>query len=253
MTALEQHNVEIHSNVEAWRRKPVLQKIYDGFYSRIAAELPPADLGPVIELGSGMGNIKRRIPQCITTDIFENPWLDRRENAYALSFASTSIGAFVLFDVFHHLRYPGTVLGELHRSLRPGGRVVLFEPDIGLLGRFIYGTFHHEPLGLRDAITWDAPADFTSASHGYYAAQGNAHRIFVRDERPGSLNGWTLRRVERRPALGYVASGGFSGPQLYPGVLLPVFELLDLLARPLPALFSTRLLVVLEKNVPRSN
>jgi SAM-dependent methyltransferase len=248
VTPLEQHNREIHSNAEVWRRKPLLRDIYDGFYARIAAQLPPAQPGPVVELGSGMGNIKQRIPQCITTDLFPNEWLDRQENAYALSFADGSVGAFVLFDVFHHLRHPGAVLGELRRALRPGGRVILFEPDMGLLGRFIYGNFHHEPLGLADAIAWDAPADFTAGNHGYYAAQGNAHRIFVRGERPGSLAGWNVARVERIPELAYVASGGFGGPQLYPRIALPVFKLLDVILRPLPALCSTRLLVVLEKN-----
>jgi len=248
VTPIEQHNLEIHANAEVWRRKPLLRDIYDGFYAQIAAELPPAELGPVVELGSGMGNFKRILPQCMTTDLFPNAWLDRQENAYAISFPDDSVGAFVLLDVFHHLRHPGAVLRELRRTLRARGRVILFEPDMGLLGRFIYGMFHHEPLGLREPIAWDAPADFTPANHGYYAAQGNAHRIFVRGERPGSLDGWNVLRVQRQPALGYVASGGFGGPQLYPRALLPVFKAFDVILRCLPGLFSTRLLVVLEKN-----
>ena len=248
MKELGQHNVEIHENSAAWQRKPLLRDIYDGFYRRIAAHLPPADHGPVVEIGSGMGNVKRVIPHCITTDLFPNAWLDRQENAYALSFADRSIGAVILFDVFHHLRYPGTVLRELRRVLKVGGRVVLFEPDMSLLGRFVYGKFHHEPLALSDPITWDAPADFQPENHGYYAAQGNACRIFVRGERPGPLDGWTISRVERHPDLSYVASGGFAGPQLYPRMLLPLARAMDFLASPLPGIFSTRLLVVLEKN-----
>lgn len=248
MTDLDQHNVEIHENAGAWQRKPLLRDIYDGFYQRIASHLPSADLGPVIEIGSGMGNIKRVIPGCITTDLFSNPWLDRRENAYALSFGDKSIGGVVLFDVFHHLRYPGTVLRELHRVLQVGGRVIIFEPDMSLLGRIVYGAFHHEPLGIRESITWDAPAGFEPENHGYYAAQGNAFRIFVRGERPGSLDGWQVKGVERHADLSYVASGGFAGPQLYPRALLPVLKFMDSIARPLPFLFSTRLLVVLEKN-----
>jgi SAM-dependent methyltransferase len=248
VTAIEQHNREIHANAEVWRRKPLLRDIYDGFYARMAAQLPPASLGPVVELGSGLGDIKRRLPQCVTTDFFPNGWLDRQENAYALSFADNSVGAFVLFDVFHHLQHPGPVLRALHRTLRPGGRVILFEPDMGLLGRFIYGLFHHEPLKLREPIAWEAPADFAPASHGYYTAQGNAYRVFVRGERPGSLDNWSLILVERNPAIEYVASGGFRGPQLYPRFLLPALRLMDPVFRWLPGLFSTRLLVVLEKN-----
>ncbi len=246
MTNLGQHNVEIHANAAAWERKPLLRDIYDDFYARIASHLPSPELGPVVEIGSGMGNIKRVIRQCITTDLFANPWLDRQENAYALSFADRSLGAVVLFDVFHHLRYPGAVLRELHRVLQVGGRVILFEPDMSVTGRLVYGVFHHEPLGMRDAIAWDAPADFEPESHGYHAAQGNAYRIFVRGERPGPLEGWKVARVERHPDLSYVASGGFAGPQLYPRLMRPLLDGIDLLARPMPWFFSTRLLVVLE-------
>jgi len=248
MKEVGQHNVEIHENSVAWQRKPLIRDIYDGFYRRIAAHLPPADLGPVVEIGSGMGNIKRVIPHCITTDLFPNAWLDRQENAYALSFADRSIGAIVLFDVFHHLRYPGTVLRELRRVLQIGGRVILFEPDMSPLGKLVYGTFHHEPLALLDPITWEAPEGSKTENHGYYAAQGNACRIFVRGERPGPIDGWTISRVERHPDLSYVAAGGFSGPQLYPRFLLPLLRAIDLFASPLPSVFSTRLLVVLEKN-----
>lgn len=249
MTAFEQHNLEIKANASCWEKKPLLQDIYDGFYERIAAELPEAAPGPVVEIGSGLGNIKRRLPRCITTDVFENPWLDRTEDAYALSFSDSSVGAFVLFDVFHHLQYPGSVLDELHRALQPRGRVVLFEPDMSLLGRFIYGAFHHEPLGLSEPIKWKDSRHLRAAQHGYHAAQGNAYRIFVKGERPDSLDGWVIRRVQRLPALGYVASGGFRGPQLYPRRLLPLLAFLDRLATPLAGLCSTRLLVVLEKHV----
>jgi len=40
--------------------------------------------------------------------------------------------------VFHHLEFPGTALAEFARVLRPGGRVVIFEPGLGVLGGFAY-------------------------------------------------------------------------------------------------------------------
>ncbi len=247
MTPLEQHNVEIHENAEAWRRKPLLEDLYGSFYRRLARHLPREVPGPVVEIGSGMGNIKRWIPGCITTDVFPNPWLDRVENAYRLSFAGASVSAFILVDVWHHLRHPGTALREWSRALVPGGRVLLFEPDMGALGRFIYGRFHHEPLALCDPVEWDAPANFDPANHDYYAAQGNAHRAFVRREWPAELEGWNIRVVQQLPAFSYVASGGFRGPQLYPRAVRPLIEWLEIPFVLLPALFSTRLLVVLEK------
>jgi SAM-dependent methyltransferase len=242
-----QHNLEIHANAERWRRKPLLQEVYRGFYLEIARELRRDLAGETVEIGSGIGNLKNVVPEALSTDLFPNPWLDRVENAYALSFANGSVANLILFDVWHHLQYPGTALAEFHRVLAPGGRLVIFDPAMGMLGRIVYGRFHHEPLGLRDEIHWWAPPDFSPAEMTYYAAQGNAQRVFFSDEWRAQLGNWRTVRRTLWAAIPYVASGGFRGPQLYPRSLLPVVRALDRAANCFPALFATRLLVVLEK------
>ena len=73
----EQHLVEMRANREVWAQKPLLQAIYGEFYRLIRDSLAPIP-GPVAELGSGIGAVKEFIPECITTDIFPNPWIDRR-------------------------------------------------------------------------------------------------------------------------------------------------------------------------------
>jgi len=242
-----QHNLEIHANAERWRRKPLLQEIYRGFYLEIAKELRRDRAGETVEIGSGIGNLKDVVPDALATDLFPNPWLDQVENAYALSFANGSVANLILFDVWHHLQYPGTALAEFQRVLAPGGRLVIFDPAMGLLGRIVYGLFHHEPLGLRDEICWWAPAGLSPAEMTYYAAQGNAQRVFFNDEWVARLSDWRPVRKQLLAAVSYVASGGFSGRQLYPRSLLPAFRAVDRLAECIPALFATRLLVVLEK------
>jgi hypothetical protein len=47
--------------------------------------------------------------------------------------------------------------------------------------------------------------------------------------------------------LSYVASGGYSMPQMYPRRALPIMERIDKLLDRIPLVFGTRLLVVLEK------
>ncbi len=247
-TPLEQHNVEIHENRASWQAKPLLREVYAHFYRLIRDRLPRERKGAVIEIGSGMGNIKEWIPECLTTDLFPNPWLDRVESVYRLSCADGSASAFVLFDVFHHLRHPGAALAEMRRALEKGGRVILIEPDMGALGRFIFGRFHHEPLGLGETIEWDAPAGWNPEQHGYYAAQGNASRIFADGELCEKLAGWSVVEVKRMPAFSYIGSGGFRGPQVYPRVLLPVVRAVENVFGLMPRLFSTRLLVVLERH-----
>ena len=174
-----QHNEEIQHNLQHWKQKPILREIYKGFHKLIAENITTHSKGLIIEVGSGIGNIKSVIPSCILTDLFLNPWIDRIENAYSLSFANSSISDLILFDVFHHLRFPGTALREFQRVLLPGGRVIIFEPCLSIFGLFVYGPFHHEPLGIKEPIQWFAPPHWSPSNVDYYAAQANAHRIFL--------------------------------------------------------------------------
>ena len=244
---LEQHNVEIQRNRRAWQHKPLLQAIYRDFYRIIAARIAGEPPGLIVELGSGMGAIKEVIPQCVTTDLFPNPWLDRQENAYALSFPDGSVSHLILFDVWHHLRYPGTALKEFHRVLAPGGRLILFEPAASWTGRIVYHLFHHEPVGLTDILTWEAPAGFSARDADYYASQGSATRLFWWGQARDRLAGWRLAEVRPIASFAYFASGGFSGPRLGGRFLHGLMKGLDWLAAPCPRLFAARLLVVLEK------
>ncbi len=244
---IERHNAEIHDNLARWQRKPVLRRAYGALYRAVASRLQGLPEGLVVECGSGIGNLKQVIPHCITTDLFPNPWLDRTENVYALSFPDASVAGLVLFDVLHHLEFPGTALREIARVLVPAGRLVVLEPAMGLLGRFVLGLFHHEPLGLDREIEWEAPPGWSPSRARYHAAQGNAWRIFRGGDLGARLAPLEVREVTCSAALPWLLSGGFRGPQLYPGFLFPALERLDLLASRFPRLFATRMWVVLEK------
>lgn len=243
-----QHNREIHENQQHWERKPELQDEYARFYALIADHLPPASFGTVLECGSGIGNLKSVLPHAVTSDLFPNPWLDRQENVYALSYQDEALGGIVLFDVLHHLRFPGTALAELHRVLKPGGKAVIMEPAAGLLGRIMLGLFHHEPLALKGPITWEAPTGFDPTHVDYYAAQGNAWRLFhpTHPERP-DLTGWATPMVRYLPALPWILTGGFRGPSINRGPFRMLWRALDALLRLAPRTFASRMIVVLEK------
>jgi SAM-dependent methyltransferase len=244
-----QHDVEIQGNRQAWQRKPLLRGVYRNFHELIASRLDRSVPGLIVELGSGMGSIKDVIPECVTTDIFPNPWLDRQENAYRLTFAAGSVSNLILFDVWHHLRYPGTALAEFRRVLAPGGRVIIFDPAISLTGRVVYGLFHHEPVGMGLRMTWDAPAGFQAGDADYFAAQGAATRLFWRREEPARLAGWEMTEVTPLPSFEYFATGGFSGPQLGGLRVFRFWRWLDGFLRRWPNLFAARLLVVLKRSL----
>jgi SAM-dependent methyltransferase len=205
---LNQHNIEIQQNLDFWQKKPKLQEIYRGFYQLIAAQLNRAIEGKILELGSGIGNVKMMIPDAICSDLFPNPWIDQLENAYQLNFPDCSISNLILFDVFHHLEFPGTALAEFSRVLQPSGRVIIFDPYISMTGLLVYGMFHHEPVALNKKIHWFAPEDFDPWKSNYYAAQGNATRIFFSGKYSGNLHGFDLIYKKRIPSISYIASGG---------------------------------------------
>jgi len=245
--AVSKHNEEIHENARFWNRKPQLRAVYRQFYSQLATHLPAGVSGSIVECGSGLGNLKSVVPDCITTDLFPNPWIDQVENVFELSFPDESVAALILFDVFHHLEYPGTALAEIRRVLAPGGRLILFEPGMGFFGRWVLGLFHHEPLALRQRIEWDAPEGWSPKRVRYYAAQGNAWRIFVRGEFNERLEGWRIVHRGFLAALPWLASGGFRGPQLIPNRLFGAVEAMDRSLASLSRLLASRLVVVLEK------
>jgi SAM-dependent methyltransferase len=241
------HQDSIEKNYEYWSRKPLLRTLYGDFYRLIARKLSKLSESKIVELGSGLGNIHEVIPNCIRTDLFPNPWIDQVENAYQLSFANESISDLILTDVFHHLKYPGTALREFSRVLRKAGRVIMLEPCISALGLLVYGALHDEPIAIREKIEWDAPEVWSPEKIDYYAAQGNASRAFVGKRFRHKLSDWQKIETQRLSAIAYAASGGFSKPQLYPTSALPLIRKLEKLLDLFPALFATRLLVILEK------
>lgn len=244
---IDLHQEFIQKNIEYWNRKPLLKILYGDFYRLIAQKLSHLPESKVVELGSGLGNIKEFIPDCLRTDLFPNPWIDQVENAYQLSFQDESISDLIMTDVFHHLRYPGTALQEFHRVLRRGGRVIMLEPAVSLLGLIVYGAMHSEPIALTRRIEWLAPQGWSAADIDYYAAQGNATRVFLGKNHGSLLSQWSSIETVRLSALAYAASGGFSGPQLYPKSVLMLIKGVEKVLDLFPALFATRLLIVLEK------
>ena len=241
------HQESINKNYQYWQQKPLLQKLYAGFYRLIAQNLSSLPDAKIVELGSGLGNIREVIPHCLRTDLFPNPWIDQIENAYKLSFADESISDLILTDVFHHLKYPGTALKEFVRVLRKGGRVIMLEPYMSMLGLLVYGIPHDEPIAITKKIEWESPEDWSPEETDYYAAQGNATRVFVGSHFRPKLVAWQKIETIRFSAIAYAASGGFSKPQLYPTSMFPLIRKLEKLLDVFPAFFATRLLVIFEK------
>jgi SAM-dependent methyltransferase len=245
MTPLEQHQIEIEQNLAKWRNKPLLQKIYAGFYEKILQHIDANAAGAIVEIGSGIGNLKAHLPHAICTDLFPNPWLDLVCDGYELPFVDRSVSHMVLFDVFHHLRCPRAFLHEARRVLTANGRIILFEPFISMASFPVYGLLHHEP------VAWKSPINFAGEyprPRDYYAAQGNATRLFFRNEPTDWLAGWNVAHAEAFSAFSYLLSGGYSKPTMYPAAMLGAMRGLDRMLSCWPGMFGGRCLVELRRS-----
>ena len=244
MTPLEQHQAEIQRNRRAWQAKPLLRKIYADFYQRILGLIDPRRPGQIVEVGSGIGNLKAHLPRAVCTDLFPNPWLDLVCDGYELPFIDASISHLVLFDVFHHLRAPRAFLHEARRVLTTAGRLILFEPYISWSSYPVYGLLHHEAVALRQPIS---VAEVLPRPRDYYAAQGNATRLFFSNARADWRENWDVFHAEAFSAFSYLLAGGYSRPACYPTRWLPALQALDQWLSRWPRLFGSRCLVGLSK------
>ena len=123
----------------------------------------------------------------------------------------------------------------------------MLEPYISALGLLVYGAFHSESVAVTKAIEWLSPEGWSAEDIDYYEAQGNATRIFLSKKIRPQLKDWQKIEVVRLSALAYAASGGYSGPQLYPKSILLLVKGVEKILDLFPPLFATRLLVILEK------
>ena len=141
---------------DVWARKGVLRLIYADFYDRIAAQCRE---GRTLEIGGGIGNLKRRLADVISTDIQSAPWLDCVADAQRLPFADACAANIVMVDVLHHLEFPIAFFREAARVLRPGGRVLMVEPAITWGSSLFYRLLHHEPVRTSADVLGDGSPD----------------------------------------------------------------------------------------------
>jgi SAM-dependent methyltransferase len=235
----------------AWDCNPALRTSYRDWYGMIRANLPPRELGPWVEIGSGPGFARHFIPELLLTDIVKAPWHDREMDAESLPFEPGSVGALVLFDVLHHLAAPATFFAEADRVLRPGGRIVIIEPYVSPISRVVYGLFHEEPviLGVDPLAPARAAAD--QVKDPFTSNQAIPTLVFCRDHGRGFARAFpnlAVTCVRRMAGLAFPATGGLGRRPLLPFALWKALHWMEgLLPEVAFRLVGFRMLVVIEK------
>jgi len=229
-----------------WERKGVLRMVYDDFYDRIAAACRS---GRTIEIGGGIGNLKRRLTDVVATDIQSAPWLDCVADAQRLPFADGCAANIVMVDVLHHLQFPVVFFREAARVLRPGGRVLMVEPAITWGSSLFYRLFHHEPVRTSADVLGDGkpdprrdPYDSNQAVPTLLATRERErfHRVFP---------ALRIASVQWFSLAAYPLSGGFKSWSLIgEGAARRMLRIERALEPLLGHLAGFRMLLIIEKN-----
>jgi SAM-dependent methyltransferase len=228
-----------------WERKAVLRLVYDDFYDRIAAA---CCAGRTIEIGGGIGNLKRRLPDVVATDIQSAPWLDCVADAQRLPFADACAANIVMVDVLHHLQFPVVFFREAARILRPGGRVLMVEPAITWGSSLFYRLFHHEPVRTSADVLGEGNPD--PRRDPYDSNQAIPTILATRDRQRFHRLCPTLRiaRVQWFSLAAYPLSGGFQSWSLVgEGAARRLLRIEHALEPALGRLTAFRMLLVVEK------
>jgi SAM-dependent methyltransferase len=233
----------LREHERAWNARPLLRRIYGEWFELIASRLSSVP-GDTIELGSGISRLKEHVPEIVSTDIEETPWVDRVVDAAAIPYDDGELANIVMLDVFHHLPRPAVFLDEATRTLATGGRVVMLEPHVSPLSGIAY-RLHHERLEL-DADGF-AGSDSTDPLDANLAQTTLA---FIRQQDEYRMQWPDLPVVEARflSLLAYPLSGGFTRRQLLPDRLYGAVSAAERALTPaLGRLAAFRSLIVLQR------
>jgi len=235
-------------NRKTYQNKDLIKIIYNNYYKKIKENIYLSDKKKILELGSGGGNIKKIIQNCITSDQFKNENIDRIENIYKINFKKNSISNIILIDVFHHLQFPSLALKEIHKVLIKNGRIIMIEPAMGFIPRIIFKIFHYEPNGFNLKINWNHIPKKIPYLNQYFAAQSLPWRAFFLKEL-NLRSKYKIKLIKPFSDFAFLLSGGYSYKAFYPKFLYSLIKLIDKILTSISIkIFSARMLIVLEKN-----
>jgi SAM-dependent methyltransferase len=201
------------------KTKPALKYFYEACYKKYeeCLRLCP-DGGVVLEIGSGGGFAKEKIPNLVTSDVIPYPNVDKVVDATQLDFKDDSLSAIFLLNTFHHIPDVEKFLKEADRCLKPGGRILIIDQHIGWISKIILKYFHHEPFDPNtDKWSFNSTGPLSGANGAL------AWIVFQRDKKRLETLFDRLRMLTYRshtPLL-YWISGGLKSWSLAPKALIP--------------------------------
>lgn len=203
--------VALEDDKKIIKNKKFLHNLYIDFYKELTPRKIPS--GPVVELGSGGGFLKEKIPKLITSDVIKAPGIDKVFFAEKMPFKKNSVAAYVMIDVLHHIKDVEKAFKEMERTLKVGGKIIMIEPYNSFFGGLIYKYLHYEhydPFVKSWKIKGKGRMSESNTALPWI--------IFARDRKIFEKKFPDLKIIKARPhtPIRYLISGGLTKPQFLP-------------------------------------
>lgn len=131
-------------------------KFVEPMYDVIVDEIQKLESGRILDVGCGNGNLFSLLPdgkyELSGVDFSENMIVEAKMNcsnkatfsvadAEKLPFESDTFDIIVCNASFHHYIHPDTVLEEMHRVLKDGGKLLIGDPYMPTVVRSVMNVF----------------------------------------------------------------------------------------------------------------
>lgn len=218
----------------------------------------PGDI--VVELGCGAGLTGFFVTNAriLATDVRPYPWTAACVDALRLPFAPASIDAFICVNMIHHLANPTGFLDAISLCLRPGGMLLIHEPNPSFMMLLALRIMRHEGWSF-DVDAFDPSVPANDPADPWSGNNAVSKLLF------GDFGRFRQRFPALEPVFDrydefmmFPLSGGvtakFPVPRLPAWVLGPVARLDRILCRIAPSVFAMGRSIALRKAAaaPRS-
>jgi SAM-dependent methyltransferase len=236
------------------KNKKMLQTCYSDFYNEIL-ESEKLYKGKDysnnkkirLELGSGVGFIKKYDKKIITSDVVHNQFTDRVIDANKLPFKKEKIGSIFGIFCFHHFKDPLNFLKDIEKKLMKGGLCILIEPYYGPLASLIYKKVHKTEY-------FDKNEKFNFKIKGKTAMekanQALSYIYFVKHKKKTHKKFPKLKIVHIsvfNNYLRFLISGGLNFKKILPDIFLLPIKIFEKILTPLKKIFGIHYLIVIKR------
>ncbi len=174
--------------------------------------------------------------------------LDLVCDAHNLPFQDASFGNVVGIDVIHHFKNLAFYFDEAERVLKPSGRIILVEPWITPVSRFVYTYLHHEAC---DSVSDPFYNTFDKEDKDPWSGNAMLPYLIFKKRSESFAGRWPNLRVidiKTFATCAYLLSGGFQNIGVRSEKTMSCLIKMERMFHPyLDFLAAHRALIVLEK------